>query len=153
MRIYLDNCCYNRPYDDQSQIRISLESQAKLHIQELIRSEKIELAASYILTYENSRNLIESKKEAIGRFIEEYTVVYIDSGYSHQVELIAETVQATGVKAADALHTACAIMAKCDYLITTDDRLLRFSDSRIKVVDPTEFIRLTEGGFPQNELL
>lgn len=24
MRIYLDNCCYNRPYDDQKQIRISL---------------------------------------------------------------------------------------------------------------------------------
>ena len=29
-RVYLDNCCYNRPYDDQSQVRISLESQAKL---------------------------------------------------------------------------------------------------------------------------
>ena len=26
MRIYLDNCCYNRPYDDQSQIRISSEN-------------------------------------------------------------------------------------------------------------------------------
>jgi hypothetical protein len=21
MRVYLDNCCYNRPYDDQTQIR------------------------------------------------------------------------------------------------------------------------------------
>lgn len=21
MRIYLDNCCYNRPYDDQSQLK------------------------------------------------------------------------------------------------------------------------------------
>ena len=34
MRIYLDNCCYNRPYDDQSQIRVSLETQAKLYTQE-----------------------------------------------------------------------------------------------------------------------
>ena len=34
MRIYLDNCCYNRPYDDQSQMRVFLESQAKLHIQD-----------------------------------------------------------------------------------------------------------------------
>lgn len=34
MKIYLDNCCYNRPYDDQSQLRISLETQAKLYIQE-----------------------------------------------------------------------------------------------------------------------
>ena len=47
MRIYLDNCCYNRPYDDQSQLRISLESQAKLYVQELIREDKFELVASY----------------------------------------------------------------------------------------------------------
>ena len=26
LRIYLDNCCYNRPYDDQSKIRLSLET-------------------------------------------------------------------------------------------------------------------------------
>ncbi len=37
MRIYLDMCCYNRPYDDQAQTRIALESQAKLHIQSMIR--------------------------------------------------------------------------------------------------------------------
>ena len=29
LRIYLDNCCFNRPYDDQSQLRISLETQAR----------------------------------------------------------------------------------------------------------------------------
>lgn len=39
MRIYPDNCCYNRPYDDQTQTRISLEAQAKLHIQEQIRKK------------------------------------------------------------------------------------------------------------------
>lgn len=37
MKVYLDNCCYNRPYDDQTQIRISLETQAKLYIQDLIK--------------------------------------------------------------------------------------------------------------------
>jgi len=37
MRVYLDNCCYNRPYDDQTQMRINLETQAKLYIQQLIR--------------------------------------------------------------------------------------------------------------------
>ena len=49
-RVYLDNCCYNRPYDDQTQLRISLESQAKLHVQELIREDRLELASSYMLT-------------------------------------------------------------------------------------------------------
>lgn len=35
MRIYLDNCSYNRPYDNQSQMKIYLETQAKLHIQDI----------------------------------------------------------------------------------------------------------------------
>jgi hypothetical protein len=51
MRIYLDNCCFNRPFDDQNQIRINLEAQAKLYVQSLIKDDKIELAWSYILDY------------------------------------------------------------------------------------------------------
>ena len=41
----------------------------------------------------------------------------------------------------DAYHTACAILSGCDYMITTDDRLLKYKSDKIKVVDPTEFIR------------
>ena len=52
MRVYLDNCCYNRPYDDQSYMRIHLETQAKLYIQEMIKEKKIELVNSYMLEYE-----------------------------------------------------------------------------------------------------
>ncbi len=53
LKIYLDNCCFNRPYDDQSQVRISLETQAKLYIQNLIKEDKLKLVSSYMLWYEN----------------------------------------------------------------------------------------------------
>ena len=43
MRVYLDNCCYNRPYDDQSQLTISLETQAKLQIQKMIKNDDLSL--------------------------------------------------------------------------------------------------------------
>ncbi|MFO7884916.1 MAG: hypothetical protein R6U68_08850 [Desulfobacteraceae bacterium] len=33
MKIYLDNCCFNRPFDDQTSLRIRLETEAKLDIQ------------------------------------------------------------------------------------------------------------------------
>ena len=145
MRIYLDNCCYNRPYDDQSQMRVFLESQAKLHIQDEIREGKYELASSYMLTFENSRNRVESKKAAIQAFIEDNVVAFIDSSQKLQAEQIAKGIQATGVKPADSIHAACAIMLKCDYLLTTDDRLLKYKDPRIIIVDPTEFVRLEEG--------
>ena len=58
MRIYLDNCCYNRPYDDQTQLRISLETQAKLYTQNLIRTGMLELVSSYVLRYEIALNPI-----------------------------------------------------------------------------------------------
>ena len=46
MRVYLDNCMFNRPFDDQVQIRIRLESEAKLYVQDKIKSKGIELISA-----------------------------------------------------------------------------------------------------------
>ena len=54
MLIYLDNCCFNRPFDNQKQIRIRIETEAKLFIQEEILPGKFLLAWTYILDYENA---------------------------------------------------------------------------------------------------
>ncbi len=144
IKVYLDNCCYNRPYDDQGQLRISLETQAKLRIQEKIRKKELALACSYVLNYENGRNPYENRKTAIKAFVRENYSDYIDIDRAEEVKMIADKIIATGVKTADAYHTACAILAGCDYMITTDDRLLKYESDAIKVVDPTEFIRLLE---------
>ena len=141
MKIYLDNCCYNRPYDDQSQIRISLEAQAKIYIQTMIETGNFKLVSSYMLIYENSRNRIETKRKAIEQFIKDNAAIYIDDSYSEEVEHVAIEIQQTGVKSADAIHVACAILAKCDFFITTDDRLLKYKSDLISIVDPVEFIR------------
>lgn len=65
MRIYLDNCCFNRPFDDQTQIRIRLEAEAKLRIQDDLLERKYELVWSYILDAENSVNPFEERKRLI----------------------------------------------------------------------------------------
>ena len=79
MRIYLDNCSYNRPYDDQSQMRIYLETQAKLHIQDMIRQKQIELVTSYVLDFENSNNRSIQKKMAIEKFMKDYATLYVSN--------------------------------------------------------------------------
>ncbi|MDR1560203.1 MAG: hypothetical protein LBS84_11015 [Clostridiales bacterium] len=43
IRAYLDNCCYNRPFDDQSSFLVRMETDAKLHVQEFVRDGEIEL--------------------------------------------------------------------------------------------------------------
>lgn len=141
MRIYLDNCCYNRPYDDQSYLRISLEAQAKLFIQQLIRAKKLDLVTSYVLDYENSRNPSISRRDTISDFFEN-AVLHIDSDKNKEILPIAKKIQSTGIKVADSCHVACAEYAKCDYFLTTDDRLLKYKSSKTIIMNPVQFIQV-----------
>ena len=77
MRIYLDNCCYNRPYDSQDSFKVSLETRAKLHIQKAVKENKFELVSSYMLEYENSENRDEMKRKRIKDFQDKYSSYYV----------------------------------------------------------------------------
>ena len=65
MRVYLDNCCYNRPFDDQTQPAIRLETEAKMLVQALMRSGAIEYVWSFELRMESSRNPDNQRKRAV----------------------------------------------------------------------------------------
>lgn len=144
MRVYLDNCSYNRPYDDQSQMRIHLETQAKLHIQDMIRHKQIELVTSYVLDFENSNNRSIQKKIAIEKFMKDYATFYVSNRRETDIANVADHIMRTGIKEKDAYHVACAVIAECDYFVTTDDRLLKYQSEKIKLVTPGEFIRRME---------
>ena len=137
----MDNCCFNRPYDDQTQLKIYLETQAKLHVQSLVYEQKIELVWSFILTFENSRNIFNAKKNAISQW-ELLSSSFV--GKSEEIKLIAKEIMTTGIKAADAAHVACAISGNCDYFITVDKRLLKYQDQRIIICNPIEFLNYLE---------
>ena len=144
MKVYLDNCCYNRPYDDQSQIKVFLETQAKLHIQRMIVEGKVELVYSYMSRYENSQNPFEIRKNTIAEFFKNASV-YVDEGNADNAAQKARQIMTTGVKAKDAIHVACAVIAGADYFLTTDTRLLKYKTDEIKLMNPTEFIIELEG--------
>ena len=144
LRIYLDNCCYNRPYDDQKQIRISLEAHAKIFIQNAVKRGEIELASSFVMRHENNKNPFIDKRTSIGDFIEKNVSVFIASDKMSEVQNIATDIMQTGIKSADAAHLACAIMADCDYFLTTDDRVLKFQSDKIKILNPVEFLKILE---------
>ena len=145
MRIYLDNCCYNRPYDDLSQLIVSLEAQAKLHIQNQIENGEYELVSSEMLMFEVTQCPIEQRRDMIKEYIELNSSVHVDSGSTEKVREIARDIMETGVKYKDACHVASAIIAECDYFISTDKRLLRYKSDVIKIVNPIDFISEMEG--------
>lgn len=135
MRVYLDNCAFNRPFDNQSHIRIRLESEAKLYIQSKIKSGEIELVWSYMLDIENDQNLFEEKRAAIERWTK-FAVIDIDE--SETVIERANRLANIGIKAKDALHVASAIEGKAEYFVTTDDKLIKklIDVNEISVVNP-----------------
>lgn len=143
MKIYLDNCCFNRPFDDQSQLKIRLESEAKLFIQAEIYSKQIDLVWSYILDYENDCNPFDERRDSIKRW-KKYAVVDIEE--TKWIIDRAEDIMALGVKSKDALHVACAVASKCDYFLTTDKRLINMLKNfeEIVVINPLNFISLKE---------
>ena len=65
IKVYLDNCCFNRPYDNQNNLVVFLETEAKLFIQDLIHSEKLMLVWSFVLDYENNDNPFFERKRSI----------------------------------------------------------------------------------------
>jgi len=143
LKIYLDNCSLNRPYDDQTQIRITLETEAKLHIQSLIVKGDIEMSWSYMLNFENSKNTNIAKKKAILNFAENAKETIMET---ENILKNANEIKSSGIKEADALHIACALEAECDYFVTTDDRVLKYCNDKITILDPIDLIKKLDKG-------
>lgn len=122
MRVYLDNCAFNRPFDAQRQPRVRLESEAKLHLQEKIKAGKLELVWSYILDIENDQNPFQEKRLAIARWAR---FAILDVSESQAIVERAKQFRELGIRAKDALHVASAIDGAADYFVTTDDKLLK----------------------------
>lgn len=144
MRVYLDACCLNRPYDDQSQLKVAMEAQSKIHIQNLIRAGKLDLIGSYTLDYEISRTPYEMRKRAIFEFLRDNMKGYVGIERATIIQPMVNEIMRTGVKEKDAQHVASAIYANCEYFISTDRRLLNYKNDKIKLVSPIEFVTETE---------
>jgi len=139
MKIYLDNCSFNRPFDDQAQIRIRIEAEAKLYLQTLIDQGKLELAWSYILDYENMANPYEFRQLVIKKWKKKAAVNIHEN---ESVLNYAEQLVKKDLKAKDALHIASAIEAGCTYFITTDDKILNKNSTikSIEIISPVEML-------------
>ena len=139
MRVYLDNCCLNRPFDDQSLLTVRLETEAKLGIQEKIKSGHLALGWSYILDFENNANPFLERQVEIQRWKE-----VADSFVNETEEILIKMNELTaiGLKPLDALHVACAVSLQCRYFLTVDKDILKKTTecSEIKITNPVNFI-------------
>ena len=153
-RIYLDNCCLSRPFDDQTQDRIRLETEAILLIIARLHTRQWQWIASEVAMFEADQNL-----DLRQRFRVKFLLTYAHQTISVDV---AETArgkhfESLGFKPFDALHLACAESGRADFFLTTDDRMLKKAKSlgsqlSIRVENPLTWLQeITEDERPKDD--
>lgn len=143
LKVYLDICSLKRPFDDQTQPRIHLESEAVLEILKQADREEILLASSEALELENARDPDLQRRSRTEELLRRMAIqiLLLPSHRQRAAELAA-----LGFKPMDALHIATAEQAEADAFISTDDGLLRAASRhadilKVRVLDPIVFIR------------
>jgi len=143
MLIYFDLCCFNRPFDEQSDIVIRLETEAKLFIQQLVRDRKLNLAWSAMLDYENQFNPSTEVRRKIADW---KWFAAVDTDVDDFIRNKLTELMALGIKHKDAMHIAGAIAGKADFFITVDKRLLNKSVKKITILNPLTFVERYRNG-------
>ena len=138
MKIYLDHCTYNRPFDDQRNIKIQLETFAKLYIQDQIRQGTYDLVWSYMSDFENSYNPNIENRNSIQAW---ENIAKFKCKSTEKILLLGNKIMEKGIRANDALHIACALECQCEYFITTDIGLINKKIDNVQIINPIDFIR------------
>jgi len=124
MKVYLDVCCLNRPFDDQNQDRIRLEAEAILLIMSRLHGGEWVWLGSDAVDYEIGQTPDPERR---------HRVQVLASAIHQSIQLTqgettkAKALQALGFKQWDALHLACAESGQADIFLTTDEKLLRLA--------------------------
>ena len=122
MRIYFDTCCLQRPLDDQTQLRIRVETEAVFSLLAAVEAGDLFMLGSEALEYEVSCIPDQARQLEV---LDVLSIAVERLEVTGAVESLALSFEQQGVQAMDAIHLACASMAKADFFCTCDDKLLR----------------------------
>jgi len=141
MRIYLDTCCYGRPYDDQSQASIKAETTAIINAVSICETEGFSILGSSVLIMEiNNISDSETRQSVMGFYTKTVTETV---SLTSQVKRRGKELQASGLRVMDSLHAALSESAEIDYLLTTDVKFERGAvrlGVKTKIINPINFL-------------
>lgn len=137
MRVYLDMCCLKRPFDDQAQPRIRLESEAVLALISAPAGTFAFLRGA-ALDLENNQNPLAQRAAKVGQWLQ--TLPLLDLPEADAQARTAELIR-LGFKNFDAFHIACAELGAAAVFCSCDERLLATAARhaaalKVRVVNP-----------------
>ena len=140
IRLYLDNCCYHRPFDDLTQERIKREADAVRLILSLSKKGTFIIVSSVFVDMEMNKTSSAIKRRKVLEIYrcDEYHKL------NTEIESAARLFQSYGLKPFDSLHLAVAEIKQVDCLLTTDDGFIKQAtqfEHNTKVINPYVFIK------------
>lgn len=120
-RVYLDVCCLNRPFDDQSQDRVRLEAEAVLIILKHVEAGRWRMIGGEAMELEIERNPDKERRARV-RLLSELADLVVPFG--ERLLKRADELERIGFRSFDALHLACAEHGAAEVVLTTDDRFI-----------------------------
>ena len=141
MKIYMDNCCFNRIFDDRTNPKIYLERNSVMIILELVEKGVFKLYGSQMLAYEINSTSDVVKREKLKMI---YSLcsedIFVDEEVVERSVIIR---QGSNIRTKDSIHLACCECAKLDVLLTVDRKFKNNANrlpAKIKVMEPTEWL-------------
>ena len=122
MRLYIDLSCFNRPFDDQGQERVRLETEAVLSVLTRLLQGKDTLLWSWAISFENGKHPKPDRRDEIAVW-EARSELLIPVSAALQARAVE--FGRSGVSALDAVHLASAEAGGAGLFLTCDDALLK----------------------------
>jgi predicted nucleic acid-binding protein len=131
------------PFDDQTQDRIRLESEAVILVIEHCHRGEWRWLSSNVVNYEVAKSPFPTRRERVQRIVE-----FAETLGPAAAEDInrGKQLEGHGFSAYDALHVACAERGRADVLLTTDDRFVRLgkrhsSELKVRIENPLTWLQ------------
>ena len=140
LKVYLDSCCLNRPFDDLTQSNILQEAEAVRKIMELAKAGKIISVSSQFVKYELESIKSQEKRDEVLSFYQ----CDIYHTLSERIVSLSKYYQTFKLKTFDSLHLATAESNDIDYLLTTDTDFIKYAkrlNLKTKIVNPCQFLK------------
>ena len=140
LKIYLDSCCFNRPFDDLSDDKVRLACEAVLTIIDKCENGIWDIFESDVLNDEFDRMTDLIKKQKV---LELYSSSSIYVEINDDIVGRAKEFHSVNIKPFDALHLAGAEYGGADILLTTDKKFINRalkSKAKVKVSNPAIWI-------------